>query len=462
LYICKKFVICSIKEVSHTFFIMQKTRGKFIVIDGTDGSGKATQTQLLVERLSAAGYGVVMADFPQYGKRSAGLVEQYLNGTYGNAEEVGPYRASIFYAVDRYDASFQIRRWLIEGKIVISNRYVTANMAHQGGKIKDRQKRREYFKWLFQLEYGLFNIPRPDLNIILHVDAAIAQKLVDKKGIRSYLKGEKRDIHEADINHLREAEKVYLEIARSFSDCELVECTAAGRIMPRQKINDLIWESLRPKLNLAVKKSVKTEYAEEEENIENLIRKAYPMPAEKPVEITAINPPVTDIRNIDSKPRILTKKYSAAPFPAREITASQNIIKIQKITPDAKLPVRAHTDDAGLDLYANDYYTLYEGERAIIGTGIALAVPEGYAGLIWDKGGLAANGLKTAGGVIDSGYRGEIKVVVINLSGDIYHIAKGQKIAQILIQEIKKLELREVGRLDETGRGMGGFGSSGI
>ncbi|PIR92879.1 dUTP diphosphatase [Candidatus Falkowbacteria bacterium CG10_big_fil_rev_8_21_14_0_10_43_10] len=135
---------------------------------------------------------------------------------------------------------------------------------------------------------------------------------------------------------------------------------------------------------------------------------------------------------------------------------------MQKITPDAKLPVRAHTDDAGLDLYANDYYTLYEGERAIIGTGIALAVPEGYAGLIWDKGGLAANGLKTAGGVIDSGYRGEIKVVVINLSGDIYHIAKGQKIAQILIQEIKKLELREVGRLDETGRGMGGFGSSGI
>ena len=112
---------------------MQKQTGKFIVIDGTDGSGKATQTELLVKRLAQAGYEVVMADFPQYGQKSAGLVEHYLNGKYGTALDVGPYRASIFYAADRYDASFQIRQWLKEGKIVISNRYVTANMAHQGG-----------------------------------------------------------------------------------------------------------------------------------------------------------------------------------------------------------------------------------------------------------------------------------------------------------------------------------------
>ena len=108
-------------------------KGKFIVIDGTDGSGKATQTKLLVKKLRKEKYKVKLADFPQYNKKSAGLVEEYLSGKYGTEKNVGPYVASIFYACDRYDASFKIRKWLKEGNIVISNRYVTANMGHQGG-----------------------------------------------------------------------------------------------------------------------------------------------------------------------------------------------------------------------------------------------------------------------------------------------------------------------------------------
>src|SRR3990167_7582875 len=100
------------------------SKGKLIVIDGTDGSGKATQTNILVKRLKKKGYKVALADFPQYGQRSATLVEDYLNGKFGSAKEVGPYRSSIFFAVDRYAASFQIRAWLHEGYIVISNRYV--------------------------------------------------------------------------------------------------------------------------------------------------------------------------------------------------------------------------------------------------------------------------------------------------------------------------------------------------
>ena len=141
-----------------------KQPGKFIVIDGTDGSGKGTQTKILVKRLENLGYDVAMADFPQYGQASAGLVEQYLNGNYGTAEEVGPYKASIFYACDRYDASFKIRKWLEEGKIVISNRYVTANMGHQGGKISNRKKRKKYFDWLYELEYKIFNIPKVEVS----------------------------------------------------------------------------------------------------------------------------------------------------------------------------------------------------------------------------------------------------------------------------------------------------------
>lgn len=224
----------------------KKKKGKFIVIDGTDGSGKATQTEILVKKLKKTRHEVKVFDFPQYGKKSAGLVEEYLNGKYGKAQEVGPYRASIFYAVDRYDASFKIKKYLKEGKIVISNRYVTANMGHQGGKIKSLKERKNYFKWLYNLEYGIFGISKPDLNIILHVDAAIAQKLVDNKEKRNYIKGsKKRDLHEGDLKHLRDAERVYLEIAKTFPNFSLIKCTENKNIMTREKISELVWDKIK-------------------------------------------------------------------------------------------------------------------------------------------------------------------------------------------------------------------------
>ena len=118
--------------------------GKFIVIDGTDGSGKTTQLALLKERLEKEGHSVAIVDFPQYNTKSAGAIEEYLSGKYGSAEEVGPYKASVFYAVDRYDASFNLRRALEEGKIVLANRYLSASLGHQGGKIADRQKEKNF------------------------------------------------------------------------------------------------------------------------------------------------------------------------------------------------------------------------------------------------------------------------------------------------------------------------------
>lgn len=223
-------------------------RGKFIVIDGTDGSGKATQTKLLVKRFKKEGLKVKELDFPQYGKKSAALVEEYLNGKYGTAQDVGPYRASIFYACDRYAASFQVKKWLSEGNIVISNRYVTANMGHQGGKIKNRKERKKYFEWLYDLEYNIFSIPKPDINLILHVDAAVAQKLVDSKEKRDYIKNGKRDIHENDLKHLRDAEKVYLEIVQGFPGFQLIECTKGGSIMSKKGISGLVWNELKKKL----------------------------------------------------------------------------------------------------------------------------------------------------------------------------------------------------------------------
>ncbi|MFA6533830.1 MAG: thymidylate kinase [Patescibacteria group bacterium] len=218
--------------------------GKFIVLDGTDGSGKATQTALLVSRLKAAGHDVETADFPQYGRKSAGLVEEYLNGKYGSANEVDPRAASIFYAVDRYDASFQIRQWLTAGKIVIANRYTAANMGHQGAKFVDPAARKNFLGWLDNLEYEIFKIPRPDLNIILHVPAEISQELVDQKAEREYINGKKRDIHEADINHLKAAEAVYLEIAKTYPNFRLIECVHGDKILSREEIAELVWQEV--------------------------------------------------------------------------------------------------------------------------------------------------------------------------------------------------------------------------
>ncbi len=230
---------------------MKERKGMLIVIDGTDATGKKTQTELLVARLLDAGYEVEYVHFPQYGKKSAGLVEEYLKAAYGSALEVGPQAASIFYAVDRFDASFQLKRWLSEGKIIICDRYVAANMGHQGGKIVDPGERRKFFEWLYDLEYGIFGIPKPDINIILHIDPLIAQLMVDQKGHRDYVGGAKRDLHEADAQHLIDASKVYLEIASQFPDFELIDCTSPidGQMLSREEVSERVWGKLEPKLS---------------------------------------------------------------------------------------------------------------------------------------------------------------------------------------------------------------------
>lgn len=229
---------------------MKKKKGLFIVLDGIDGSGKATQTGLLIKRLKKEGRKVEKIDFPQYGKKSAGLVEEYLNGEYGSASDVGPHRASVFYACDRFAASFKIKRWLAEGRIVISNRYVASNMGHQGGKIKSRGERKKFFKWLHDLEYNIFGVPKPDVNIILRVDAVVAQKLISfkKDRKRRYIKKGKRDIHEKDLKHLESAGRTYLEIAGTFPENVLIECMEKRKIITREKISDIIWEKLKRRL----------------------------------------------------------------------------------------------------------------------------------------------------------------------------------------------------------------------
>ncbi len=213
--------------------------GRFIVLDGTDGTGKTTQVELLAKTLEESGYNQTIFDFPQYGQPSASMLEKYLRGEFG---KLNAKASSILYAVDRFDASFKIREMIAGNNIVLTNRYVTSNAGHQGGKITDKHERINFYKWLNDLEFGTFQIPKPDLSIILHLPVEMSLELI-KKGHEA--KGTKPDIHDNDIEHLRNAEQVYLEVAELFPNTHLIECSQNGRLLTPMEIHTQVWELVR-------------------------------------------------------------------------------------------------------------------------------------------------------------------------------------------------------------------------
>lgn len=179
---------------------MAKNKCKFIVIDGLDGSGKATQTKLLAERLNGMGFKARTVSFPDYESDSSALVRMYLGGELGDSpDDVNAYAASSFYAVDRV-ASY-INKWgkdMEKYDYMIADRYTTSNIIHQMAKIAPAE-RDEYVKWLFDFEYDRLELPAPDMVIFLDVDPDISQKLIygRYKGDES-----KKDIHERDFQYL--------------------------------------------------------------------------------------------------------------------------------------------------------------------------------------------------------------------------------------------------------------------
>jgi dUTP pyrophosphatase len=137
-------------------------------------------------------------------------------------------------------------------------------------------------------------------------------------------------------------------------------------------------------------------------------------------------------------------------------------LKIKRIHPAAKLPGYGHPGDAGLDLYSAVDHVLAPGSVFAVPTGIKMAIPPGYVGLVWDKSGISLKGVHRLAGVVDAGYRGEVQVVMVNLGGEPFAIKPGMKIAQMLIQPIVAVSVVETEALDETSRGEGGFGSTGL
>jgi dTMP kinase len=226
-----------------------KSEGKFIVIDGIDGSGKATQTKLLLQRLKKEGYKTATIDFPQYYKNFFGkVVGRYLAGEFGMADQVSPYLASVLYALDRWESKGFILKKINEGRIVVCDRYVSANMIHQGGKIRQKDKREELVEWLGEMEFDVLKVPKPNLVIYLDVPYDIGQKLVDKKSKRRYVGGKKRDIHEMDNNHLKNAQLQARELVKRNKKWIRINCVNDGRLLSPEEISDLVWSEVEKRI----------------------------------------------------------------------------------------------------------------------------------------------------------------------------------------------------------------------
>lgn len=227
--------------------------GIFIALEGTNGAGKSTQFDLLASRLESQGYKVAVFRFPQYKNDSSYFVREYLAGNFGSAREIGPYTASMFYALDRYQAADKIRAALAEGKIVLADRFTGSNMAHQGTYFENAEQRRGFFIWLDQMEFETFGIPRPNISLVLRVPAEVAIKNVESRG-------NQKDLHEKSFNHMKRSVEVYDNLCQLFpKDFKQVDCARGGKILPKDKITDQIWQTITPYLPSGenVKKKIK-------------------------------------------------------------------------------------------------------------------------------------------------------------------------------------------------------------
>lgn len=214
--------------------------GILIAIEGVDGSGKETQTKRLIEKLEKD-YKVKGICFPDYESPSSGLVKMYLNGDFGqNAKDVNAYVASTFYAVDRY-ASFNTKwkDFYNDGGIIVADRYASANMVHQAGKISDLKEKDKFLSWVNELEYEFYKIPKPDIVFFLDVPIEYRNEIV--KGRKNKITGkDTQDIHEKDQNHLKESYESAQYVVEKFS-WKKINCILDGKLRSIEDINNEIY-----------------------------------------------------------------------------------------------------------------------------------------------------------------------------------------------------------------------------
>jgi len=212
------------------------SRGKLIAIEGVDGAGKRTQTELLGRTLAARGVACVTFSFPRYESFFGKMIAGFLNGEFGGLENVDPRLAALLYAGDRLEAKPELEAALAAGKTILADRYIASNLAHQCARVVPEQ-RSEFLAWLRKLEYEIYGLPAEALVIYLRVKPAQAQHLVERKAARGYT-SLKRDLLESNLTHLEQAALVYDALAAE-PNWVTIECldAASGTMKPPEEIH---------------------------------------------------------------------------------------------------------------------------------------------------------------------------------------------------------------------------------
>jgi dTMP kinase len=211
---------------------------KLIAIEGIDGSGKGTQARILVDGLRQSGRKVELISFPRYGETFFGrLIGSFLNGEYGTLDQVHPMLVSLLFAGDRLESRPKIEQALATCNVVVLDRYVASNVAHQGAKLSDAD-RETLCRSIEHVEYTLYGMPRPDQVILLDLRVSVAQILVSKKATRNYT-DRTADIQEADGAYLERVRQQYLELAGRESNWSVVECEGTGGL---RSVDEIAWD----------------------------------------------------------------------------------------------------------------------------------------------------------------------------------------------------------------------------
>lgn len=218
--------------------------GKIFVIEGTDGSGKQTQVEKLQQRFEKEGIDYKKISFPNYDSPTSTLVKMYLSGEFGeNAGEISPYIASTFYAVDRYGTyQKELKDYYENGGIIIADRYTTANMVHQAGKIKDDIEREKFLEWLCDFEFNIYKLPKPTKAFFLNMPPEYALKLIENRE-NKFTHEQKKDIHERDKSHIINSYKEACKIVDKY-DWYNVKCIKQGEIRSIEDIHEEIYNEV--------------------------------------------------------------------------------------------------------------------------------------------------------------------------------------------------------------------------
>ncbi len=219
--------------------------GKLFVIDGTDGSGKQTQFEKLQNRLTEDNVKYKVVSFPNYESPSSSLVKMYLSGEFGeDPKQISPYIASTFYAADRY-ATYkkEFEEYYQNGGIILADRYTTANMVHQAGKIEKEEEREKFINWLFDLEFNLYGIPKPTEVFFLNMPTAIAQELM-KNRENKFSHTQEKDIHERNSKHLEESYSAACSVSQKYGWYE-IQCAPNGKLKTVEEIHEEIYREVK-------------------------------------------------------------------------------------------------------------------------------------------------------------------------------------------------------------------------